>query len=205
MFKKMLAVAALAVSFSSNAAFISNSEIDSIAVDAPSGWTSINSSALFDGNTSRTDGQRFVGFRNSGGALSSANPFVITVSLTKLFDITSFSIFNDFGQSFRHHVDSIMVSLFDTSSGSAVSQGSFSSSNVDSTGWNEFVLFDGLVGTSVDQIQITIDAIDGINFELREFLVEFVETDSNAINAPATFATFAMFLIALVSIRKAKS
>lgn len=181
---KFLAASAILVSSYSNASIISNADVSALTVTMPASWTFLNSGALLNGvtvNVTSDNSERFVGLRNSGAALSAANPFIIDMRLSSTQVITGFSFFNDWGQQLGQQVMTMRVEVF--SAGSAFYSTLFSSLSLNTFG--EIGLDSGLLLSGADRITFSILGLQSTNFEIREFVITTQEAQQVVVSAPS--------------------
>lgn len=170
--RSLIACSALTFASISQAALITESEILSTIVTAPSGWTTVNENVLFDGVTA-TNGpgtERFIGFRNSGAALSPSNPFDINITFNSLTQLSVFGLYNDWGNALNQSLSTVELSGFDAGNSLIASQtltglntGSFAPS---------FINLTNFAGADIKSLLVSITGINGTNFEIREFAIE---------------------------------
>jgi len=191
-------------SFAANAVpitnILSNSDITSIEVSKPAGWTAHNLDLLFDGNSSRYTKKRFAGYQRSGNLLSDSNSFSINVLLNESVDVSSISFYNDWRHHLGQQVDALSLSLLDSSSQSLWS-GSFSDLMLYTWDKIDLVAFKTPV-ENVRQLDFTVTKSQGNHFEIREFVVETVnmpELAQVSVSAPASIGIVLLSLLCIAS------
>ena len=201
--KKLLAilssVALLSIGSNANAALITSSDISSLDIFPPSGWTSMNTAALFDGvaPTGGPTSGRFVGFRNSGDALSSAAPFDIAITFNGLKNISSFGLHNDWGTLFQQEVSTIELSGYGVS-GLLLASESLSGLATGNFAPSVFSL-SSFAGQDIQTLVVSITGITTTNFEIREI---DIEAQAAQVSAPSSVGMMLMLGSALFIRRK---
>lgn len=206
--RSLIACSALTFASMSNAALITESEILSTVITEPSGWTTVNETVLFDGFTA-TNGPgtgRFIGFRNSGSALSPSNPFDINITFNNLMNLSSFGLYNDWGNVLNQSLSTIELSGYDAGNSIIASQtltgldtGSFAPSIINLTNF---------AGADIKSLLVSITGINGTNFEIREFAIEATASSVGPapmpVSAPAMGAFMALLGAGMVLRRNRK-
>ncbi|GBL04849.1 hypothetical protein [Glaciecola sp. KUL10] len=184
-----------------NAAFITNSDIASVSVDAaPSNYTIANIDALFDGifGTSSPD-VAFTANAQGGTRVSSALPISLTFALNGKFDIFGAGIANDFGSLFLQQVSALEI-IFNTDTGQIAVSNSMLVQNTFSV-----IDLGSIAAFGVDSFTVNIFGSQGNKVELREIVLEATKqvTSSSSISEP--IYTSALFLALLAAARTRRS
>ncbi|MFC4701977.1 hypothetical protein ACFO4O_17665 [Glaciecola siphonariae] len=184
----------LALTFQAKSAFITNDDISSIDIVTPKGWTFMNESALFDGDTRKRRSLAFRANQQNSDSISAVNPLEINVSLTNAFNIDGFSFFNDWGYHLKQQVVGMDISFFDAQRQVLFS---YSTDSLLLDRWEQidvFTLSDAIQNVSV--LRVLITRSQSSEFEIRELLfqaTQFVNNPDTLNDPTANVAAPAMF------------
>ncbi|GLR72891.1 hypothetical protein [Agaribacter marinus] len=171
-----------AITFNASASFISNDDIDSLSITAPTGWNILYEDALFDG-VLRQHGdwdKRFVGLRGAGDDITDTNPINVNIKLNSEFSITSFSLYNDWNYFLLHQITGLNVDFIDN----GIVSSSHSFSNLDMNTFDEIMLLPALALDGIDEIDFNITGAQLKNIEITEFRIGAVNTAVSSVNTP---------------------
>lgn len=205
--RTLIACSTITFASMTNAALITESEILSTVISAPSGWTTANETVLFDGVTANNGAgtERFIGYRNSGSALSPSNPFDISITFNNLMQLSVFDLYNDWGNALNQSLATIELSGFDAGNTLVTSQtltgldtGSFAPSSTNLTSF---------AGMDIKSLLVSITGINGTNFEIREFAIEATTSSvgPTPVSAPAMGALLMLIGSGMVVRRNRKA
>ncbi len=188
------------------ASLITSSDIASLSVTAPDDWKTYNTHQLFDGIHDRYTKTRFAAYQKSGSLLSTAEPYIISISLVEGKAIDSLGFYNDWRHHLGQQVRSMDIDLYNEL-GVSLWSGSFS--NLQQNSWEKISLFDFSAPVAdVKKIDFTVTESQGNHFEIRELLVSYTpslaQTSSSAVNAPSIAVLISLCLLALVLMRLKK-
>ncbi|MBJ2135070.1 hypothetical protein JEU11_01250 [Paraglaciecola chathamensis] len=205
--KSLAAGALLGFSAFSSAAVLTAADYASIEVSEPSGWTVVDSEIdkLVDGDLSTSGNGRFAGRIGSADPLTSSNPFLITLNLDELFDVSKITLFTEWGTQRTQSVSELTLVALDTF-GDELFNAELAGLSGSVGSFDPIDLFEGsLFGVSTLNFYVTGSNNDS-SIEIREIQVEG-EASSNAqppvaVNAPASVGIFGLLTLALLRLRR---
>tara|TARA_R110001583_G_C5592295_1_gene403850 strand:+ start:409 stop:1050 length:642 start_codon:yes stop_codon:yes gene_type:complete len=196
----------LGLSTVSNATLLTAADYSSIDISQPTGWTieAFEVPKLVDGDISTSGNGRFAGRISSGSPLSASNPFLITLNLVDLFDITNITLFTEWGNQRTQSVSALTLVALD-SVGDELFNNDLTGISGSTGSFAPIDLFSGsLSGVSTLNFYVT-GSNQNSSIEIREIQVEgnaqTVQSPTE-VDAPAYAGILGMLSLALLRLRR---